>query len=116
MFKDCNQSRVDSRNSAYHQTLVAHTHREVWLTLPFGAKGAVLNVVGLPKNKGATRGWLSVSKTPLTSTEPGTTVNWSQGATIGQSQVTTEVGEGKKIFLYSNVDAEFVIDVTGLYW
>lgn len=114
--KTCNESRVDSRNAAYHQTLKANETREVWLTLPAGAKGAVINVVAIPSNRGATRGWLSVKGAAPTKATPGTTVNWSQGDTIAQSQITLSVTDGKKIWLHPNVDCEFVIDVTGLYW
>ena len=115
MPKICAQSRIDSRDAAFHKTLQAGEKREVWLTLPAGAVAAVINVVILPKAT-TTRGWVSVGGLVPTPSSPGTTINWSAGNTIAQDQMTVLITEGKKIHLQGNSDCEFVIDVTGLYW
>ena len=96
----------------------------MWLDLPAGAVAAVLNVVFLPTAEvdengdplPTKRGWVSVGGLPPTPENPGTTLNWTAGATVAQSQMTVLVTEGKKIHLGGNRTGESVIDVTGLYW
>ena len=108
-------TRVDSRSSTYQSALAANQTREVWLNVPPDTKFAVVNVVVLPVTPGP-RGWCSVSGSPYTPGQVGTTVNWTEGASVAQSQVTIPVMDGKKVFLHSNRAANFVLDFTGTYW
>jgi len=110
--KTCETARVDSRSAEFQTTLKAGEVREVWLTLPAGAKAAALNVVALPVST-STGGYMEVRG--LTG-KRGVTVNWAKGANLGQSFMITQVRDGKKITLQASRDCEFVIDVTGLWW
>ena len=114
MPKTAAPSRVDSRTSQWQPTLPANQTREVWLACPADTKFAVVNVVALPKS--SDRGWMSIGGEPFVAGRVGTTVNWTAGATVAQSQVTIPVLDGKKVFLHSNRDVDFVLDFTGTYW
>jgi len=111
--RTCFPFRVDSRTSQWQTTLKAGEEREVWLTLPPGAKAAGVNVVMLPKSTNKP-GLCTISGTKGYS--GGNTVNWSSGNDRAQGWCITTVGDGKKVFLTSNRDADFVIDVTGVWW
>lgn len=113
-------NRIDSRNSTFHHSLAPGEVRNVRISSASvgmdNPDTVVVNVTAVPHSSG--RGNLALWPGGDYSPASGqvTTVNWSPGTTSIASQMTIPVDKFGDLKIRSTSDADFIIDITGIYW